>query len=219
MKKLGLILIAFIFSFQMVNAQKEKKVIVETNYGSFEIKLYNETPKHRDNFLKLVEEGFYNELLFHRVINDFMVQGGDPDSKDAKKGEQLGMGGPGYMVDAEFNEKYIHKKGALAAARNNNPEKKSSGSQFYIVTGKKITSEQLDMMAARNGYKYTQDQRDAYVNEGGTPHLDGGYTVFGEVTKGMEVIEKIQKAKTDRANRPTEDIWMTMKVKKRFVIF
>lgn len=233
-------------------------VDIKTTAGDIKVKLYDDTPKHRDNFLKLVNEGYYNGVLFHRVIKDFMVQTGDPESVKADSTTMLGSGGPGYQIDAEIKyPAHYHKYGALAAARsgdNVNPERKSSGSQFYIVTGRKYTDAQLDNMAERNvgerrqAYfrnlckeydsqirslmeakndtaleelrqeliKKTEEavpvepmpeqMREDYKNLGGTPHLDGTYTVFGEVLSGMDTVEKIQNAETGRADRPKEDI-------------
>lgn len=192
-------------------------VEIETTFGNMEIQLFANTPKHRDNFLKLTKEGFYDSLLFHRVMENFMIQGGDPDSKGAPAGAMLGMGGPGYTVDAEFKDEHIHLKGYLSAARQPdhvNPEKKSSGSQFYIVQGQKVETSMLDLLEKRKGYKYTEEQRKQYQEIGGTPHLDRDYTVFGKVIKGMEVIDKIAAQKTDRMNRPLEDIQMKIKLKK-----
>lgn len=246
----------------------DAKVLISTTEGDIEIVLYGDTPKHQANFLKLVKEGYYDGTLFHRVINEFMVQAGDPDSKGAPAGKALGSGGPGYQIDAEFvYPKHFHKYGALSAARTAdqvNPERKSSGSQFYIVTGKAYTPAQLDQMEAQMNQgelqkefykvlgerqaqvnelrsnndmaglqalqeeiiaiatervnnlptaKFTAEQRDAYTTVGGTPFLDNQYTVFGEVTKGMDVVKKIEKAQTDRNDRPTADIKITgMKV-------
>lgn len=233
-------------------------VDIKTTAGDIKVKLYDDTPMHRDNFLKLVNEGYYNGVLFHRVIKDFMVQTGDPESVKADSTAMLGSGGPGYQIDAEIKyPAHYHKYGALAAARsgdNVNPERKSSGSQFYIVTGRKYTDAQLDNMAERNvgerrqAYfrnlckeydsqirslmeakndtaleelrqeliKKTEEavpvepmpeqMREDYKNLGGTPHLDGTYTVFGEVLSGMDTVEKIQNAETGRADRPKEDI-------------
>lgn len=186
---------------------------IKTDYGVMKVKLYNTTPQHRDNFLKLAEEGFYDELLFHRVIQGFMIQGGDPDSKNAPGGKRLGSGGPGYQIPAEIGE--FHFKGALAAARNNNPEKKSSGSQFYIVQGTPQTDQTLDQLVQGKGLNYTQEQRDKYKEIGGTPQLDGDYTVFGEVVKGMETVDKITVLPTDQANRPIEDVTMQVRVLKK----
>lgn len=235
-------------------------VEIKTSEGDITLRLYGDTPKHRDNFLKLVKEGFYDGVLFHRVINQFMVQTGDPDSKNAPAGKMLGSGDPGYTLEAEFvYPKYFHKRGALAAARQGdqvNPERRSSGSQFYIVTGKvyndstlKQLERQMGMMqqqqifnelvaqykdtimslrrnrdqaglqvlqdellgktekkAAENPVTLTAEQREAYAAVGGSPHLDGQYTVFGEVVSGMEVVDKIEKAETDGNDRPLADI-------------
>ena len=212
---------------------KETLVKIETTVGDIEVKLYNETPKHRDNFIKLVKDGVYEGTLFHRVIKDFMIQAGDPDSKNAPKGKMLGTGDVGYTVPAEFvYPKYFHKKGALSAARqgdNVNPKKESSGCQFYIVTGKFFTEMELDKMtenglydlqeklfaeaqemaAKQPEFHFTPEQIEAYTTVGGTPHLDGEYTVFGEVVKGMDIVDKIQQVKTDRSDRPEEDVKIT----------
>lgn len=190
-------------------------VNISTSYGDMVVKLYNETPKHRDNFLKLVKEGFYNDLLFHRVIKNFMIQGGDPQSKGAAANVQLGAGGPGYTVPAEFNRALIHKKGALSAARQGdqvNPTKASSGSQFYVVQGKVSTKEELDQMSRSYGISYTPEQIETYTTIGGTPFLDMQYTVFGEVVKGLEVIDKIAAVKTAYGDRPLEDVKMKMTI-------
>jgi peptidylprolyl isomerase/peptidyl-prolyl cis-trans isomerase B (cyclophilin B) len=244
----------------MTENKNDIVVDIQTTMGDIKVLLFGDTPKHRDNFVKLVNEGYYNGTLFHRVINDFMVQAGDPDSKGAPAGKMLGSGGPGYTIDAEFvYPKHFHKKGVLAAARqgdNVNPERKSSGSQFYIVTGKVFTEAQLAQMekqlimaqkqdifnrlaserrdsimqlrrnkdqaglqalqeeliaiteqeSAKNPAKLTDEQRKAYSTVGGTPHLDGQYTVFGEVIEGMDVVEKIQKTPTGANDRPVEDV-------------
>ncbi len=233
-------------------------VEIKTTLGDIVVELYNDTPLHRDNFLKLVGEGFYDGVLFHRVIDGFMVQTGDPTSKDASAGAALGAGNPGYTIEAEIDyPRHFHKYGALAAARtgdNVNPERRSSGSQFYVVTGKKYSERQLESMAeskagqemqayfqrlamehrdsiqamqARGDHdglealrqqliKETEENvkapempanmKEAYIEQGGTPHLDGQYSVFGEVLKGMDTVEKIQKAETDGRDRPKEDI-------------
>lgn len=185
-------------------------VEIKTTLGDIEVKLYNDTPLHRDNFLKLVKDGFYEGVLFHRVINNFMVQTGDPDSKNAPAGQRLGAGNPGYTIEAEIDyPKHYHKYGALAAARTGdavNPERRSSGSQFYIVTGDKYTPGQLEMIARRQGMAMDPSVASDYTTVGGTPHLDGQYTVFGEVVSGMDVVEKIQNVATDRNDRPTEDV-------------
>lgn len=191
----------------------EQMVKISTEYGDMIIKLYNGTPLHRDNFIKLVKGHYYDSLLFHRVINQFMIQGGDPDSKGAAPGQMLGNGGPGYTIPAEFHKKYYHKKGALAAARegdNVNPEKASSGSQFYIVQGRKWTNTELNTMEQQRHYLIPWEQKEVYMKIGGTPHLDGQYTVFGEVISGMEVIDKIGALAGDPMNRPLKDVKMAI---------
>lgn len=239
----------------------ETLVKIETSAGDIKVKLYNETPKHRDNFIKLVKEGTYEGTLFHRVIKDFMIQAGDPESKNAPKGKMLGAGDVGYTVPAEFvYPKFFHKKGALSAARQGdavNPKKESSGCQFYIVTGKvyndstllqmerqmnenkvslffnelakkhmkeiykmrkandedglydlqeKLIAQAQKLAAKEPEFRFTPEQVEAYTTVGGTPHLDGEYTVFGEVVEGMDVVDKIQQVKTDRSDRPEEDV-------------
>ncbi len=191
------------------------KVAIETPYGEIIIELFNETPLHRDNFLRLAEDGVYDETLFHRVINAFMIQGGDPDSKNAQPGLQLGMGSPGYTIPAEFVEGKYHVKGAVAAARQGdqvNPEKESSGSQFYIVQGRVFNHDELDILEQRSGRPLTDEQKRIYTTIGGTPHLDGEYTVFGRVIEGLEVVDKIAATETDRSNRPIEDIAISVRV-------
>lgn len=193
----------------IVEAPKDCTLEMETTAGTMTILLYDNTPKHRDNFIKLAEEDFYKDLLFHRVIEGFMIQGGDPNSKGAQSGARLGSGGPGYQVDAEFDEANAHVKGALAAARMGdavNPEKKSSGSQFYIVHGKDISEQELAMMESRKGITYTDDTKKAYLENGGVPFLDNEYTVFGQVVKGLDVIDKIAGVSTDGSDRPSEDV-------------
>ena len=240
--------------------EKMTKVKLETSLGDIVVELYNETPQHRDNFISLVKQGYYDGVLFHRVIKDFMIQTGDGNSKTAGPDQTLGDGDPGYTIEAEFvYPKYFHKRGALAAARTAdqvNPERRSSGSQFYIVTGKIYSSDELKMMSQRMGemkkqdifrrlvtenrakieelqqnqddaglqalqneliqqteaeaaktpFTMTDEQIDAYTSVGGTPHLDGQYTVFGEVVEGMDVVDKIQNTQIGRADRPTTDI-------------
>ena len=193
----------------------EQVVQIITDFGTMKIKLYNQTPQHRDNFLKLASSGYFNDLLFHRVIKGFMIQGGDPDSKGAPAGKPLGNGGPDYTIPAEFVPTLFHKKGALAAARQGdgvNPLKASSGSQFYIVQGKTYTDEELTMMEKRYNTIWTPEERTAYKTVGGTPMLDKSYTVFGEVIEGMEVIDKIAAVKTAQGDRPLTDVKMTVKV-------
>lgn len=189
-------------------------ILIETEFGDMKVRLYDETPRHRDNFIKLAEEGFYDGTLFHRVMDGFMVQGGDPDSKGAASGIALGMGGPDYTIPSEFNPELLHYKGVLATARQAdvfNPEKESNGSQFYIVHGGQVTDAMLTRYQQRKGIKYTKEQRSKYKKLGGTPQLDMEYTVFGEVVEGLEVIDKIAAAKVDKRNRPFEDIKMTVK--------
>lgn len=195
--------------------QDRQKVLISTTKGDIVIELFDETPLHRDNFIKLVQDGFYDGTLFHRVINDFMIQGGDPDSKDAQPGEQLGMGGPGYTLPAEFVEGKYHVKGAVAAARQSdqvNPEKESSGSQFYIVQGRVFNHDELEMLQQRMQKDLTTEQIRLYTTIGGTPHLDGEYTVFGRVVEGLEIVDVIAATETDRASRPIEDISVKMQI-------
>lgn len=264
MKKcLLLVLIYILASFKLSAMERNDStdgalIEIKTTMGDIDILLYNDTPLHKENFLKLVKDVFYEDLLFHRVINNFMIQGGDPDSKNAPAGKMLGAGNPGYTVEAEIDyPKHYHKYGALAAARTGdamNPERRSSGSQFYIVTGNKYTPAQLNGMVSQRLMSKKQnmfsrlvaENRDSlnamrergdeagfndlknqliervekeikeeslpeaifsdYTTVGGTPHLDGEYTVFGEVIKGMDTVEKIQKVETDHNNRPVEDI-------------
>ena len=270
MKKIVLILLTISFCGLIAcktgtkkgeDMDKETLVKIETTAGDIKVKLYNETPKHRDNFIKLVKDGMYEGTLFHRVIKDFMIQAGDPDSKNAPKGKMLGAGDVGYTIPAEFvYPKFFHKKGALSAARqgdNVNPKKESSGCQFYIVTGKvyndstllsmesqmnenkinvifntlaqkhmkeiykmrkandenglydlqeKLFAEAQEIAAKQPEFHFTPEQIEAYTTVGGTPHLDGEYTVFGEVVEGMDVVDKIQQLKTDRSDRPEEDV-------------
>ncbi|WP_225975262.1 peptidylprolyl isomerase [Anseongella ginsenosidimutans] len=187
---------------------------MSTSYGSSIIRLYDETPLHRDNMLKLVRDGFYDSLLFHRVIENFMIQGGDPNSKDAAPGERLGEGeAPGPRIPAEFRDSLFHKKGVLAAARDNNPEKASSNCQFYIVQGQVFTDEQLDMLEQTRleGREIPQWQREVYKTIGGTPHLDQTYTVFGEVVQGLAMIDTIAAVETDSFDRPEKDVKMTIR--------
>lgn len=263
------ILAVGLISFKMKKKlPKEPIVKITTKFGDMKLKLYNETPLHRDNFIKLTKEKYFEDLLFHRVINQFMIQGGDPNSKGAPEGKMLGEGGPGYTIPAEFVPGIYHKKGALAAAREGdevNPEKKSSGSQFYIVQGRVFDSLQLAtfeerrmnryrsvefknclsepenkelldkyMQAMKTGdrltsadimnktkpmvdermkkYEFTEKQWEIYTTIGGTPHLDNSYTVFGELIEGFDVLDSIAQVKTDRNNRPLEDVVMSVKV-------
>lgn len=187
--------------------------VIETDLGNIKIKLYDSTPKHRDNFIKLAKEGYYDGTLFHRVITGFMVQGGDPDSKTAAQGQLLGQGGPGYTIDAEIGAP--HFRGALAAARQGdqvNPQKASSGSQFYIVQAGPVADQMLTQIEQQKGIKYTPEQRKIYLEQGGTPFLDKDYTVFGEVVEGMDVVDKIAAQPVDQASRPNQDIKMKVKL-------
>jgi len=191
----------------------EQLIKIETSMGTMVAKLYNETPVHRDNMIKLIKSGFYNGQLFHRVIKDFMIQGGDPYSAGAEKGQRLGTGGPGYTLEAEFNEHLVHKKGALSAARQGdavNPEKRSSGSQFFIVQGRVFTPEELNLMIKRGMPTLSSDVAALYTTIGGTPHLDGSYTVFGEVIEGLGVLDGIAASQTDSYDRPIEDVVYTI---------
>ncbi len=193
---------------------RKRDVLMQTTMGDMVIRLSDSTPLQRDNFLKLVKVGFYDSILFHRVIKNFMIQGGDPNSKRAVAGEPLGNGGPGYTIPAEFRKTLFHKKGALAAARtgdNVNPEKASSSSQFYIAQGKVFTDAGLDSVETfrLNGRKIPADQREVYKTIGGIPHLDQGYTVYGEVVKGLDVLDKIAAVQTSRGqdrDRPLQDV-------------
>jgi len=265
----GGIILASVFLFACGNAQdkgdKRPVVLIKTQFGDMKVALYNETPKHRDNFLKLAKAGYYDGVLFHRVIKDFMIQGGDPETRNAKPGQQLGNGGPGYEIDNEINPKFLHKKGALAAAREGdqvNPQKKSSGSQFYIVQGvvfpannipaleakgtEKLAQSYMRQLAMANEdslkfyqksgnqiafaimieklqtealakaqktpFKLTEEQKQVYTTVGGTPHLDGNYTVFGEVIEGLSVLDSIATQPTGPNDRPLKDLKMEMKV-------
>ncbi|MBA4851542.1 peptidylprolyl isomerase [Emticicia sp. BO119] len=213
----------FIVSFLLITsvafAQKKSKkdylITLKTTYGTMHMVLFDDTPLHKANFIKLVNKKFFDSLLFHRVIENFMIQGGDPNSRTAKPGEALGSGG-GDMerIPFEFKSNHVHTKGALAAARDGNPEKKSSACQFYIVQGKKFTDEQLNAVASRNQMAYSTEQRADYIGIGGAPHLDNNYTVFGEVIDNLGVIDTIAQQPGDEANRPLKDVKMAMTVKK-----
>ncbi len=219
--RLTLLFIAFLTIAFAATAQTKANVVpgtrikISTDSGSMVIRLYDETPLHRDNFVKLVKEGFFDSLLFHRVIPEFMIQGGDPTSKQATPGSMLGSGGDNMeRIPAEFNPNLIHKKGVLAAARDNNPEKKSSACQFYIVQGKTATDMELQQIEQRNGLTYTEEQKNIYKTIGGTPFLDGSYTVFGEMESGWETINKIAGMARDDNNRPLTDIRMKIQLLK-----
>lgn len=196
---LALVLVG-LTGYAQKTTEKETVVVIKTSMGTIKAKLYNDTPKHRDNFLKLVNEGWYNGSPFHRVIKDFMIQGGQNAD---------GRLDPGYTVPAEFKDSHFHKKGALAAARmpdQVNPKKASSGSQFYIVQGRVYDDNWLDMFENRSGKVLSARQRQTYKTVGGTPHLDGDYTVFGEVTEGLEVVDKIAAVKTGGQDVPVEPV-------------
>lgn len=197
---------------------KDPTVIISTSMGDMKVKLYNDTPLHRDNFLKLAKEGYYDGTLFHRVIKGFMVQGGDPDSKNASPQQMLGQGGPGYTVPAEFVfPTHYHKKGALAAARQSdqvNPKRESSGSQFYIVQGNPVSEQQLQQIAASTKIQYSDELKKVYQTLGGTPFLDNQYTVFGEIIEGLDVLDKIAAVQIQPGDRPVQDIKMTVKIAK-----
>jgi cyclophilin family peptidyl-prolyl cis-trans isomerase len=202
------------------------QVKITTKFGDMIVQLYDETPLHRDNFLKLVDEGYYNDLIFHRVIKNFMIQGGDPDSRGAAPNARLGAGGPGYTIPAEFNNAFTHKKGALAAARQGdqvNPKRASSGSQFYIVQGAPVQEAMLLNLEMRRNYgkdstnqfHYTPEDIEFFKTQGGTPHLDGEYTVFGEIIEGLSIVDSIGAVRTMPGDRPVEDVIMKMeRVKK-----
>jgi cyclophilin family peptidyl-prolyl cis-trans isomerase len=222
-KKTGLVFAFLSFFVIIVFAQpdvklkrKDRKKDVElfTTAGNIVLRLYDSTPLHRDNFLKLVKAHYYDSVLFHRVIKNFMIQSGDPDSKGAVAGQPLGNGGPGYLIPAEFRASLFHKKGVLAAARTGddvNPEKQSSASQFYIVQGRRFTDKELDSIEVvrLKGHKLPGEHREVYKTIGGTPQLDQNYTVFGEVIKGLEVVDNIAGAATSMGpdkDRPSQDI-------------
>ena len=187
---------------------KEKSIKIETNYGVIILKLYDNTPLHTANLVKLCKEHYFDSTLFHRVIPSFVIQGGDPDSKHAGPEKQLGDGDLSYLVPAEINAVNYHKRGALGMARDNNPEKKSSACQFYIVVGKIVTEEQLNTISTKTNRVFSAEQRKVYTTLGGTPFLDGNYTVFGEVTKGMEVVDTIAQLARNAADRPNADVRM-----------
>ncbi len=217
--------LAVLFPIQGAKNKKEKRSIVriETNMGTMKVALFDDTPLHRDNFLKLAESGFYDGLLFHRVIKDFMIQAGDPESRNASRDAKLGEGNNGYIIPPEFDLPYLyHWRGALAAAREPdevNPDQYSSGCQFYIVWGKKFNPAPLDKIEyqlAEKGIGMTKQMRDDYEMRGGCPHLDGSYTVFGEIIEGLSIVKKVQMVQTDERDRPLEDVViLRMKVEKK----
>ncbi|NDE10339.1 MAG: peptidylprolyl isomerase [Chitinophagia bacterium] len=188
------------------------RIKITTDSGTIVVRLYDKTPLHRDNFIKLVNSHFYDSLLFHRIIAGFMIQGGDPESKNAVPDQMLGKGDIGYTIPAEFDSTLFHKKGALAAARTNNPEKASSGCQFYLVQGKKMTEQELSTIENQTGIYFSPTKKKAYTQLGGTPMLDMNYTVFGEVETGIEVIDRIAGSQKNGMNRPNTDIRMKMEL-------
>lgn len=203
----GIVLIALLIS---CSEEKDYKAVITTDFGDITVLLYNSTPLHRDNFIKLVNEGFYDDLLFHRVRQNFMIQGGDPESKTARDGMKLGSGTLGYEIDPEIGAP--HLRGALAAARTPNTLKRSSGSQFYIVVGKKVTGPDLLGIELSKNIKYNETQTKIYLEEGGYPSLDMDYTVFGEVLSGMDVADKISRVSRDHRDRPDENVRMAIKM-------
>ena len=210
------IILLLMLAFTTLGKAQSNEVLFETTEGNIRVMLYDDTPIHRDNFLKLVNEQFYDSLLFHRVIKSFMIQGGDPTSKTAEPGTTLGTGELDYILEPEFRTpKHYHRRGALAMAREGdrvNPERRSSGCQFYIVWGKTYSTKDLEAIQQRvkeatNGAAdITPEMFWTYRKVGGTPHLDGQYTVFGEVTEGLDVVERIQKVYTDTYDRPVDDV-------------
>jgi len=218
MKYLSTLLLVLSLSSVFAAKPKHQYVKIKTDQGECIIMLYNKTPLHRDNFVKLVKSGFYNGTLFHRVINTFMIQGGDPDSKNAAPNIELGNGDVGYTIPAELSDSLslFHKKGVLGAARDDNPQMASSGCQFYIVQGKKFTDPQLDTLERkRMHFKIPQWQRDIYKNIGGSPHLDRKYTVYGEVVRGLSLVDSVAAVKTGTNDRPLTNIGMTVTLLKR----
>ncbi len=214
MKKLILPTLLFLMALSAcnTNADKNTYALIETDHGNIKVLLYDDTPLHKENFIKLANEKFFDGLLFHRIIKNFMMQGGDPDSREATPNRSFGGGGPGYQVPAEFG--HLHYKGALAAARNGNPERKSSGSQFYIVHGRPVQDAELNTQENRFNFKYNEAQRAKYAEVGGTPGLDMDYTVFGEVVEGLEVVDKICGLPKNRSlgDRPIEDVAMKISI-------
>ncbi len=216
--RISAILLIFLFSIIKFSAQaqikkdtsavkqeKEICVLISTTLGDIKVKLYNDTPLHRDNFVKLVKQGYFNGSTFHRVIKSFMIQGGSTPGSN-------GTQDVGYTIPAEILKNHSHKKGALCAARTDNPKKESSGSQFYIVQGKVYNDMELNMIGQQSGHIFTKEERNTYKTIGGSPHLDGNYTVFGEVVEGLDIVDKIAVVKTLPGDRPAEDVKMTMKI-------
>lgn len=201
---------------------RNRKVKIITSKGTIVVKLSDKTPLHRNNFIKLVKQNYYNGILFHRVIKEFMIQAGDDSTKNPVPGKRYGSGGLSYKIPAEFDSSLFHKRGVLAAARDNNPEKASSGSHFYIVQGKKFTDSTLNEVEVKRmgGRKIPERYREVYKSIGGAPHLDQNYTVFGEVVKGMHVVDTIAQMERDQYDRPKEDVRIIrMKLKRKFLFF
>lgn len=216
MKKFFFLLLCCSFLSVYAAKPKHQYVKITTSKGECIIRLYNETPLHRDNFIKLAKQKYYDGVLFHRVIKDFMIQGGDPNSRNAHPDSALGNGGLDYTIPAEFKDSLFHKKGVLAAARDNNPEKASSSTQFYLVQGKVFTDSSLNVVEEKRlKFKLPTWQREVYKTIGGTPHLDRNYTVYGEVVKGLEMVDAIAAVATGKADRPKEDVKMTVAVLKK----
>jgi len=215
--KIFLLILGLAFTTLSSGQEDKRIIIIETSMGTIEVLLYDNTPLHKANMIKLVEEGFYTKHLFHRVIKQFMIQGGDPHSVNADKGERLGTGGLDYTIPAEFNEENYHKRGALAAARMGdqfNPEKASSSCQFYIVQGQVFNEATLKSFEERGLHApFSEEQIKDYTSIGGTPHLDGAYTVFGEVISGLDVVDAISMVETDPYDRPAEDIIFSIRMK------
>ena len=221
MKKTLLSLFAILIT--VTTFAQKNKISIETEYGKIVIMLYDNTPLNTNNMVKLAKEHYYDSTIFHRCIPQFVIQGGDSTSKHAKPGDMLGEGGLGYTVPAEINDTDYHKRGALGVARDNTPDKSGSACQFYIVVGKKFTDDELDKLSKRSGRQYSAAQREVYKTQGGTPHLDGNYTVFGEVIEGMDIVDKIANEPRDKHDRPLKDIRMlkvrVVKKKKHFLFF
>jgi len=219
MKKILFLSALVLLFISCAGAQNDRtRVEIRTTLGDIVVELFNETPIHRDNFIQLVEENLFDGMLFHRCIRDFMIQGGDPDSRNAAPGQMLGINSIGETLPAEFVPELIHVRGALAAARqgdNVNPQRRSSGSQFYIVTGRPLSQQQMEAMNMNREVQWTAEQIQLYTTYGGAPHLDMLHTVFGQVVSGMDVVERISRVPVDRNSRPVEDVVMSMRILRR----
>lgn len=213
-------LLGLICSLALPGFAQKYRAYLQTEHGKIVLELFDNTPKHQANFVKLCKEHFYDGVLFHRVIPEFMIQGGDPESKTAVPGQLLGSGDVGYKIEAEINDQNFHRRGALAAARDNNPQKASSGCQFYIVDGKKYSDAELNQITQRTGREFTDEQKKVYETEGGAAMLDGNYTVYGQVLSGMDVVDKIVNQKRNKMDRPDEDQKiLKLRVKKKVLFF